>query len=160
MMMKPIEDSSDEELLKLADDRVTTVDRYVDSKHGPMGTLPGSRAQAMLLKLKEMRDAIRDTRTDLKGAEQAIVTLRDQLARTEVELAEKTAALRLTDPAVVQRRLDNAVTAARDAEAVRYASELAILRTEVSKQRSEIDELRASKKKLREALERAKEGMR
>ena len=159
-MMKPIEDASDEELLKLADDSVTTVDRYVDSKHSPMGTVPGSRAQAMLLKLKEMRDAIRDSGAHLKGAEQSIVTLRDQLERTKAELAEKTVALRRTDPDAVQRLIDKAVTAARDAEAVRGAGELAILRAEVSKQRSEIDELRASKKKLREALERAKEGMR
>lgn len=100
---------------------------------------------------------MRAAKRDLDDAALTIQRLRAQLERATVELAEKTAALRATDPVDVQRRVDRALHDGRSEAAVTREAELAKLRGEVAQQRSEIDDLRASKKKLREALERAKE---
>jgi len=138
---------------------VTTVDRFDEAnKRGAMGFLAGAEAEGVLRGLREMRDAARSAKAALEDAERLILSLRDQLTKADAELAEKTAALRQTDPKVTQRRLESAVAEARAAEVERCSNELMNLRAEVARQRSEITDLRLSKKKLREALERAKEG--
>jgi hypothetical protein len=89
--------------------------------------------------------------------ERDLQKLRERFTAAEVEIEQKTVALRSFNREASADRLETRVAEARAAERAAVAAELETLRSKVAKQQSEIDELRASKKKLREALERAKE---
>jgi len=159
-MLKPITDYSDEELRQIAEGSISTVARLGEvTRRGTLGISPGTEAAAMTMlgMLKDLRDEARASRPALESAGQLIQSLTEQLDRAQIELVEKTTALRLTNPDVVQRRIEDARAAGRDEAVASREAELAALRAEVSRQRSEIEELRANKRKLREVIERLKE---
>lgn len=106
----------------------------------------------------ELADMLRESVALLKQARAENKTSRDLIARIEVEVRDKTEALRRLqderDPAIVERKVADAVARATDG----LEEDVKNYRGRLAAAEREIEELRASKRKLREALERAKDG--
>lgn len=152
-------DATDDQLAALAEAGTAGVDRIGEARQsGALAITPTVEASRLLAQLKDMRDELRSAKQELDGTTQIISGLQGKLARAEAELAEKTAALRLTDPDDVAGRLADARITGRQEAIAACEGELRGLRSENARLKSENDELRASKKKLREALDRAREG--